>query len=462
MSPDGATSAARSLDSWDVFVSHASEDKDAIARPLAEELRSRGLKVWYDEFELKVGDSLSERIDEGLARSHHGIVILSQHFFAKEWSKKELAGLTATEEGQRNRILPVWHKIKKQEVAGHSPMLADRKAATAEDISAVADELLISMNREAIDSDAPRREGLSLSPPPAEVELSLHIGGRNVLEQISGRHESTTDLSYIPEDELRTEVAGWLDELRELGEIWEQLSLAEQEKAAKHASELMVFMLEQEVLLQLGTYERRLAGSDGQSSPWLGVLIRAVPAAQLSKEQQEAFPVPSKPNPADQQQLDELLGLVTRTSIKNLQAQDFHSSWPSKVTTPFKFLAWDYDEVEHAFDDPELEAERQRLMQATHDFLHKEAMNGYPSRHVPYLRDAGYTAGEAEGLPERERLIAPRQQAIFEAAITLAKVYDDLVRTAKGKGYNLDAMKVELHPKVEEFDQRIEKIRGER
>jgi histidyl-tRNA synthetase len=51
---------ARAPSRWDVFVSHASEDKDAIARPLAKELRSRGLRVWYDEFELKIGDSLSE------------------------------------------------------------------------------------------------------------------------------------------------------------------------------------------------------------------------------------------------------------------------------------------------------------------------------------------------------------------------------------------------------------------
>lgn len=458
MSARESATTARTPARWDAFVSHASEDKAAIARPLAKELRRRGLRVWYDEFELKVGDSLSEKIDEGLARSHHGIVILSPDFFKKEWSKKELAGLTATEEGRRNRILPVWHKITKQEVAARSPTLADRKAATAKDVVDLADELISAMDQEIVGSQAPS-EGLSLSPPPAQVELSLNVAGRGVIEQLSDRHEYIPETDRIPEGELRKKVGHWLGELIDLAELWPDLSLSERDEAAKRASEMMVLMLEQEILLQLGPYERRLTDAKGESSPWRGIVIRAIPAALLGEEQRpQGDAVPAKPDPTDQAQLDELLGLITRTSIKRLQAQDFHSSWPEKVVTPFQFFAWDYDEVENTFRDPELEAERQRLVQAANDFLHKEAMNGFPSRHVPHLRDAGYTPGEAEGLPERERLIAPRQRAIFEAAITLAEIYNDFVRTAKKKGYNLDAMKAEVHPKVAEHDQRIEEI----
>jgi hypothetical protein len=47
--PDGRT--------FDVFISHASEDKDEIVRPLATALQSSGLSVWYDKFELRIGDS---------------------------------------------------------------------------------------------------------------------------------------------------------------------------------------------------------------------------------------------------------------------------------------------------------------------------------------------------------------------------------------------------------------------
>jgi hypothetical protein len=73
------------------FISHASEDKDAIARPLYEELKSRGYKVWSDEAVLVVGKSLVESIDPGLANCDHGIIILSPAFFAKSWPARHLA-----------------------------------------------------------------------------------------------------------------------------------------------------------------------------------------------------------------------------------------------------------------------------------------------------------------------------------------------------------------------------------
>jgi hypothetical protein len=65
---------------WDAFISHASEDKEPFVRQLAHELRQLGLHVWYDEFELKVGDSLAGSIDIGLRSSRYGVVVLSSAF----------------------------------------------------------------------------------------------------------------------------------------------------------------------------------------------------------------------------------------------------------------------------------------------------------------------------------------------------------------------------------------------
>ena len=94
----------------DAFICHASEDKDAFVRPLAEALRSHHVEVWYDEFALDVGDSLREAIDRGLAASRYGIVVLSPSFFRKRWPKRELNGLVAREMAEdRGMILPVWH-----------------------------------------------------------------------------------------------------------------------------------------------------------------------------------------------------------------------------------------------------------------------------------------------------------------------------------------------------------------
>ena len=113
---------------YDAFISHASEDKDELVRPLAEALVNNALKIWYDEFELSVGDSLRRSIDKGLSRSRFGIVVLSPSFFAKDWPQYELDGLVAKEMTGGKVILPLWHKVSKNEVMQYSPTLADRVA----------------------------------------------------------------------------------------------------------------------------------------------------------------------------------------------------------------------------------------------------------------------------------------------------------------------------------------------
>lgn len=118
---------------WDAFVSHASEDGDAFARPLAQALQAKGLRIWYDEFALKVGDSLRRSIDRGLSRSRYGVVVLSPSFFAKEWPQRELDALVAREIKGTRLILPVWHGIEIEGVRSFSPTLADRVAARSSD-----------------------------------------------------------------------------------------------------------------------------------------------------------------------------------------------------------------------------------------------------------------------------------------------------------------------------------------
>ena len=113
---------------FDVFISHASEDRDAVVRPLAIALKNEGLHVWYDEFELRIGDSLRRKIDAGLAKSRFGVVVLSKDFFNKDWPNYELDGLVTRAVTGEQVLLPVWHKVSKQEVMGYSPSLADKLA----------------------------------------------------------------------------------------------------------------------------------------------------------------------------------------------------------------------------------------------------------------------------------------------------------------------------------------------
>lgn len=126
---------------FDVFISHASEDKDEVVRPLAHALQEAKLRVWYDEFELQIGDSLRRKIDKGLANSRFGIVVLSKSFLGKGWTNYELDGLVTRAITGEQILLPIWHNISKQEVVSYSPSLADKLARntsshTVEEIAA--------------------------------------------------------------------------------------------------------------------------------------------------------------------------------------------------------------------------------------------------------------------------------------------------------------------------------------
>ena len=134
-------------ESWDVFISHASEDKETIVRSLATELARHEVKVWYDEFTLRIGDSLRQKIDKGLARSRVGLVVLSPSFISKGWTNYELDGIVTRTVSGEQILLPIWHNITKQEVMDFSPSLADKVARstathTVEEIAAEIADLL--------------------------------------------------------------------------------------------------------------------------------------------------------------------------------------------------------------------------------------------------------------------------------------------------------------------------------
>jgi hypothetical protein len=113
---------------WDLFISHASEDKDDFVKPLANILKELKMKVWYDEFTLKIGDSLSANIDKGLISSRYGLVVLSKSFIGKGWTDYELRSLLSREVGHSKVILPIWHNITREDIMSFSPFLVDKFA----------------------------------------------------------------------------------------------------------------------------------------------------------------------------------------------------------------------------------------------------------------------------------------------------------------------------------------------
>ena len=174
-----------------IFISHASEDKDEIARPLAEELRNQGYEVWYDEYSLKLGDSLSREIDKGLSTSDFGIVILSKSFFSKKWPTSELAGLVSREMGSsssKSIILPIWHNIDADEVRSYSPILADRLAvSTSKGIAQIISE--INRATEFLTSVADSNQ----SAPTTKM-----ASAKNILRKITPAGPIQPDGGYFP------------------------------------------------------------------------------------------------------------------------------------------------------------------------------------------------------------------------------------------------------------------------
>lgn len=120
--------ADHAQEDYDVFISHATEDKESFADELHEELKKAGVKVWYDSINIAWGDSLRASIDNGLKKSKYGIVVITTHYINKGWTKYELDGLFQIEMTNGKTILPIWHNITKKEVQDFSPSLAGRAA----------------------------------------------------------------------------------------------------------------------------------------------------------------------------------------------------------------------------------------------------------------------------------------------------------------------------------------------
>ncbi len=117
---------SRDGNSRDVFISHASEDKEPFVRRLVDALMKQGISVWFDEFELQIGDSLRQKIDEGLRRSRYALVIFSPTFFEKHWTQYEMDGLIARQmSGTERVILPIWRGLSREEIAQQSLSLTD-------------------------------------------------------------------------------------------------------------------------------------------------------------------------------------------------------------------------------------------------------------------------------------------------------------------------------------------------
>ncbi|MCL6241269.1 MULTISPECIES: toll/interleukin-1 receptor domain-containing protein [Acinetobacter] len=143
---------------YDFFISHASEDKEEFVRTLYQALIDVGYKVWFDEITLKIGDSLTAEINKGLIKSKFAIVVASEAFIRKNWTRYEFESLVAQEmDSGTKRILPIWHGVSKDQIISFSPNLANKVALNTANQSIVeiveALSELIPVDEDELDQD---------------------------------------------------------------------------------------------------------------------------------------------------------------------------------------------------------------------------------------------------------------------------------------------------------------------
>lgn len=134
------------LPEYDVFVSHAWEDKESFVDEFVQALKDLEVKVWYDTSQMKWGDSMRAKIDDGLRKSRFGVAVLSPNYIAenKYWTKAELDGLFQLESINGKTLLPVWHNLTKKQVMDYSPIIASKLAMNTASMTPqeMAEELL--------------------------------------------------------------------------------------------------------------------------------------------------------------------------------------------------------------------------------------------------------------------------------------------------------------------------------
>jgi hypothetical protein len=138
---------------YELFISYASEDKEALVRPLADWFSHQGVKVWYDDYVLMPGDSIREKINEGLRVCPYGLVVLSPRFYAKSWPQRELNSLfSLMTNATDRRLIPVVLDMSFKDLGSRDPLLADIKGLSAEvGVEAVGRAVIQTMIRDEAD-----------------------------------------------------------------------------------------------------------------------------------------------------------------------------------------------------------------------------------------------------------------------------------------------------------------------
>lgn len=137
------------LKEYDVFLSHANDDKGEIVDELYTSLKSLGINIFYDKTAIEWGDNWKERILEGTKKAEFAIIVISTNFFDREWTEKELSEfLSRQNQNKQKIILPILHKITIEQLRNQYPTVADIQAIDSKDFS--CDQIALLFARQLI------------------------------------------------------------------------------------------------------------------------------------------------------------------------------------------------------------------------------------------------------------------------------------------------------------------------
>lgn len=138
------------MNTADFFICHANEDKEDFVRELAETLMKNGANVFYDEYSIKLGDSLTDSINKGIRTSKNAILVLSNYFFEKNWTQAELQAIFHKARSSDFKILIIYHNINNAVVTEKYPLLSDIKAIDSSvGLNKIIEELFKAIDKKA-------------------------------------------------------------------------------------------------------------------------------------------------------------------------------------------------------------------------------------------------------------------------------------------------------------------------
>lgn len=166
----------------DVFICHASEDKKYIVAPLVEGLNCANISCWYDEAEIKWGDSITQKVNEGLSKSRYVVVVLSSAFVGKNWPQRELYAVLNQEAATGEiKVLPllVGNEQEKKNILAQFPLLNDKSYLSWQgDVDEIVSSFLIRIKRSDVHSKEQTITGIStflkIPLPELKKKFSQH------------------------------------------------------------------------------------------------------------------------------------------------------------------------------------------------------------------------------------------------------------------------------------------------